>query len=432
MAGSRFVVLGLALARSPWFRNVAQWANSASIPVEFVKCVSAVELRAHLSSGRPFSALLIDGGIPALDRDLVDSAREIGCAVIVVDDMRVTRDWTSLGATAVVNPVFDRKDLLDLLANHGPRISRGDTLPGEAPETPATGWRANVAMVCGPGGTGASTVSIALAQGLSDDIRHGGMVLLADFALHGEQAMLHDARDVVPGVQELVDLHRTARPTVEEVRALTFSVEARRYSLLLGLRRARSWGSIRPRAFEAAFETMTRGWRVIVCDTDADLEGEDDGGSMDVEERHFMARTTARRADVVFAVGQCAMKGLHSLVRVIGELLDHGVPADRIVPVLNLAPKSPKAKAELAAALSALLSGRADASSLPSPVFLPEKRVDEVLRDGVRMPAALTDPLAGAFQAVLDRVGSSDDSGDEPELIKPGTIGAWTTAGAAG
>ena len=35
---NRFVVLGLAQARSSWFRNVAQWSNSASIPVEFVKC----------------------------------------------------------------------------------------------------------------------------------------------------------------------------------------------------------------------------------------------------------------------------------------------------------------------------------------------------------------------------------------------------------
>ncbi|HEX2851401.1 MAG TPA: hypothetical protein VHN98_12645, partial [Acidimicrobiales bacterium] len=67
MAGSRFVVLGLALARSPWFRSVAQWANSAAIPVEFVKCMSPVELRAHLASGRAFSAVLVDGALPALD-----------------------------------------------------------------------------------------------------------------------------------------------------------------------------------------------------------------------------------------------------------------------------------------------------------------------------------------------------------------------------
>ena len=75
-----------------------------------------------------------------------------------------------------------------------------------------------------------------------------GAVLLADFRLHAEQAMLHDARDVVPGVQELVDAFRAGRPADGEVRALTFAVPERGYQLLLGLRRARAWSTIRPRA----------------------------------------------------------------------------------------------------------------------------------------------------------------------------------------
>ena len=428
MAGGRYVVLGLAQARSPWFRAVAQWSNSASIPVEFVKCMSPVELRAHLGSGRAFSALLVDGGLPALDRDLVDRAREVGCAVVVVDDLRVTRDWAALGASTVINPVFERKDLLDVLAEHAFEITRGDVVPGEEAEPSVGGWRAQVAMVCGPGGTGASTAAIALAQGLCDELRYGGMVLLADLALHGEQAMLHDARDVVPGIQELVDAHRTSRPRVEEIRGFTFDVEERRYQLLLGLRRARNWSALRPRAFAAAFDALTRGWRAVVCDTDADLEGEDDGGSVDVEERHLMARTVASQADVAFAVGLPTMKGVHGLVRVLGELLDHGVPADRIVPVFNRAPKAGRARAELTSAVTSLLQGRPDVGSMPSAIFLPERRVDEALRDGVRLPASLTAPLAGAFLAVADRAGSSPRPAidAEPQLVAPGSLGSWS------
>lgn len=427
MTAGRYVVLGLAQARSPWFRSVAQWSNSASIPVEFVKCMSPVELRAHLASGRAFSALLVDGALPTLDRDLVDAAAEAGCAVIVVDDLRVTRDWTALGASTVINPVFERKDLLDVLVVHASPIHRGDAVPGDDDALPRVGWRAKVAMVCGPGGTGASTVSIALAQGLAEDLRYGGMVLLADLALHGEQAMLHDARDVVPGVQELVDAHRTGRPAVEEIRTFTFDVEERRYQLLLGLRRSRSWAAIRPRAFAAAFDSMTRGWRALVCDTDADLEGEDDGGSVDVEDRHLMARTVAASADVVFAVGLPGMKGIHSLVRVVGELLDHDVPAERIVPVLNRAPKGGRARAELTAAVASLLQGRAGVDRLPSPVFLPERRVDEALRDGVRLPSSLTAPLAGAFTAIVDglAVPRRSSTADEPQLVVPGSLGRW-------
>lgn len=427
MPGARYVVLGLAQARSPWFRLVAQWSNSASIPVEFVKVMSVVELRAHLASGRAFSALLVDGGLPALDRDLVEVARDAGCAVIVVDDVRVSRDWMALGASTVVNPLFERKDLLDVLASHASEIRRGDAVPGAEEAPLQTPWTARVAMVCGPGGTGASTAAIALAQGLCEDLGFGGMVLLADLALHAEQAMLHDARDVVPGLQELVDAHRTGRPRIDELRNFTFDVELRQYQLLLGLRRARNWSAVRPRALAAAFDSITHWWRAVVCDTDADLEGEADGGSADVGERHLLARTVAARADVAFVVGLPGMKGTHALVRVIGELLDHDVPAERIVPVVNRAPKAGRARAELTQAIASLLRGRDGAASMPSPIFLPERPVDEALRDGVRLPAAITAPLAGAFTAVLDRAAPRPGVRlDEPQLVTPGSLGHWS------
>ena len=422
----RYVVLGLALARSPWFRAVAQWSNSAAIPVEFVKCMSPIELRAHLASGRPFSALLVDGGLPAIDRDLVDDARSAGCAVIVVDDVRVTRDWSGLGADAVINPVFERKDLLDVLAQHASEVVRGDAVPGESRPAAWAGWRAAVAMVCGPGGTGASTIAASLAQGLADDVRYGGMVLLADLRRNAEQAMLHDTRDVVPGVQELVDAHRTGQPSIEDVKSLTYDIVERRYQLLLGLRRSRNWAAIRPRAFQSGFESLTRGWRALVCDADPDFEGEDDAGSIDVEERNVMSRTCASRADVVLVVGAPGMKGLHSLVRTVGDVLDHGVAPERIAPVINRAPKGGRARSEMAAALSQLLQPRFSTAELASPVFVPERRVDDMFRDGVRLPSTLTGPLVGAFHAVLDRVGPLGRVDLTAQPVAPGSLASWS------
>ena len=93
MATDRYVVLGLARARAAWFGQVARWATAAALPIEFVKTVSGEEVRARLRSGRPFSALLVDGGLAALDRDLIDLAGRHGCAVIAVDDGRSTRSW---------------------------------------------------------------------------------------------------------------------------------------------------------------------------------------------------------------------------------------------------------------------------------------------------------------------------------------------------
>jgi hypothetical protein len=419
----RFVLLGLAHARSAWFGTVAQWAHSASIPVEFVKCLSAEEVRARLTSRRPYSALITDASLPEVDRDLIGSARAAGTAVIVVEDPRVARDWAALGATALLRTEFEQRELLAVLAQHGRRVPRDEQgVPAPDPVPPE--WRGTVAAVTGPGGTGSSTAAIALAQTLADDARHTGLVVLADLCLHAEQAMLHHARDVVPGVQELVEAHRAGTPSVDEVRALAFAVEERGYHLLLGLRRARFWTAIRPRAFEAAFDSIRRAFRIVVCDIDADVEGEDAGGSIDVEERNHLARTAATQSDIVFVVGTPTLKGVHSLVRVVGDMVALGVEPPRIVPVVNQAPRSPRARPALARAVRELVEPITGPRRIAGTVFLPVRKVGEAVRDGVRMPAGLGQPLVAAFDATLASAHPTAASRTRP--VSPGSLGTWT------
>ncbi|MDQ1445334.1 MAG: hypothetical protein QOI20_1798 [Acidimicrobiaceae bacterium] len=418
----RFVLLGLAPARAEWFRAVGHWCNAASVPAEFVKCVSVEQVRAQLASGRPFSAVVVDGATPGLDRDLVDAAAAatVPVPVLVVDDGR-RRPWPDVGAAAVLPPGFGPDHLLDALAAHASPVGAvvvssavDDGGAGGVGRGGDVGGQGRVIAVCGPGGTGASTMAIALAQGLP------GPVLLADLALHAEQAMLHDGRDVVPGVQELAEAFRTRRPSTNEVRGLAYRVEERGYDLLLGLRQARAWSGVRPRAFEAAFEGLRAAWPTVVCDTDADVEGERECGSADVEDRHVMARTSMARADVVVVVGLPGMKGLHAMVRVIEDLAAFGVSARRVIPVVNRAPRSPRARAEMATALGGLVR-----SPSAGPVFAPDRKVDDLLRDGARLPPVLTGPVAAACSAVLSRVGPRRPAPTEPTLIAPGSLGSW-------
>src|SRR4051812_18903929 len=206
--GDRYVALGLARVRSNWFTEVGRWSTSAALPLEFLKCVTIEEVRARLRTGRPFSALLVDGSVPGFDRDLVDEAKSCSCAVIVVDAGRSRRDWPALGATAVLTSDFGRDELLDILEEHAVRIGIGieERDAGSRTDDRAVGaWRGRLVAVTGPGGTGASTVAMALAQGLAADVRLADLVALVDLALDADQAMLHDAGDIVPGVQELVD-----------------------------------------------------------------------------------------------------------------------------------------------------------------------------------------------------------------------------------
>ena len=351
--------------------------------------------------------------------------RGAGCAVIVVGDERRGRDWVDLGAAATLPIRFDRKDLIDALAGHVSLIGRADRTPA-VDATPADDrWRAPLIAVTGPGGTGASTIAIAIAQGLASDARNAGAVLLADFCLRAEQAMLHDARDVVPGVQELVDSFRTTRPSGDGVRATTFEVAERGYRLLLGLRHSRAWSTIRPKAFEAALEGLRTAFRCVVADVDADLEGEDDGGSIDVEERNVMARITCASADVVAVVGLPGMKGTHSLARVVTDVLGLGAAGSRVMAVVNRAPRGARARDEVTRTLRQLLPTWAEAG-MPSPVFVPDRHADDVLRDDVRLPDALVAPVTTGCRTLTERARDAAVRPPAPRLVVPGTLGQWT------
>jgi hypothetical protein len=437
----RFVLLGLARARADWFRTVGSWATAAMLPAEFVRCVSTEELRTRLGSGRRFSAALVDGSVPGLDRDLVATAAGVGCPVLVVEDGTSGRDWGGLGAAAVLTPPFSRDELVEVLAAHAQMVGAG--VVEAAPTVEEAGRpRGELIAVTGPGGTGASTAAIALAQGLAEGLGApvpgrgrrqerpaAPSVLLADLCRVADQAMLHDARVLVPGVQEVVEAHRTSTPPRSTLLDQTFEVPARGYRLLLGLRSPRHWVAIRARALEVTLDSLQRLVDVVVADVDPDVEGEAETGSLDVEERNLLSRATIARADAVVVVGEPSMKGLFALVRTLTDLVGFGVPVDRLVPVVTRAPRSPRSRAELTTTLSELLgaSSGVAAQRLVSPLYLPERRVDEVLRDGVAMPAPLPAATAQAVMAVLRRAADREPRlAIAPEPVVPGSLSGFT------
>jgi MinD-like ATPase involved in chromosome partitioning or flagellar assembly len=424
----RYVLLGLAPARAPWFGALAQWATSATIAAEFIKCVSPAEVRVRLASGRRHSALLIDARLPSLDRDMIDASLATFTPVIIVGDpasLPVPLD--DLGAAAVLAPDFSQDDLLDLLAAACQPVGHGDVLPPALDYWDVPVWMGRLFTVCGPGGTGASTVAIALAQGLSTDARYARRVLLADLARRADQAMLHDAQELGPGVQELVEAHRLGRMGPDDISEVTFSVPRRGYRLLLGLRRPEGWSALRPRAIDAAVEGLRRSFQVVVADVTGDVEGEADGGSADVEERNHLARTSVLHSSAVVAVGAPGMKGIHSLASLVRSLVTAGVAPARIVPVVNRAPRNPAARATLARAFAELLADQ-PASALAGPVHLPERKIEDALRDGTPLPAAVVDPVVRAVLAVAERQADSAPADQQATPITPGSLGAWSAA----
>lgn len=419
----RFVVLGLAGPRSPWFRDVGRWATGAAVPMDFIRCVSLDEVAARLDDGGVYSALLIDSAVLGLDRDVLDLARANGVATLVVDDGRHQRDWVALGATAVLPADLGRGDLMDELVRHGRAIERS-TISGALGGVDTVSWSGRLVAVTGDTGAGASLVSMALAQGFAADARHRGSVLLADLALRADLAMYHDARDIVPGLQEMVEAHRTGVPSPTELRRLVFDTDHRGYHLLLGLRRHRDWAVLRPRTVEAVITNLLAGYRRVVCDIECDLEGHDEVGALEVEERNQLARLAVAHADVVVAVGTPDLKGLHGLLRVLAELTDHGVAAERIVTVCNRAGRPGRKRAEISAAFADLVAPIS--GDIAPPVFVPQRRdLDATLRDGLSLPAQMVSPVTAAVVAALDRNPERRGAGDHPEpvAVTPGSLG---------
>ncbi len=438
--GERFVLLGVAPVRADWFRRVAGWAASAALPAEFVRCVSVTELAARLAGDRPFSAALIDTATSGLDGDVIRGAVEAGCAVVIVDGSEARRDWHQLGAAAVLPPDLSREQLLEVLRTRATQVPAASfRLPDPPP--PTAGPRAPLIAVTGPGGTGVSVLTIALAQGLAsvtgrlpwDDrppTEHHPSVVLADLCRVADQALLHDARHLIPGVQELIEAHRTARPELAAVRAQTFEVPARGYRLLLGLRRPRHWVGLRRQALHAVLDALQQLADVVVADVEADVEGEAETGSLDVEDRNLFARTTLTRADLALVVGGPSLAGTAALVRVLTDLVDLGIAPERLLPVVNRSPRSPRRRAEVTGAvveLAAASTGRPGERFLP-PLHVPERDPDPALRDGVALPGPIPRILAQTVAAVLGRtVAAVPPTTAEPDPVVPGSLATFTS-----
>ncbi len=350
--------------------------------------------------------------------------RAVGCAPFVVTDGGARRPWNELGAAATLSEPLDRESLLTALREHASPVERTASSPLELfddPDSPPSGGR--VVTVVGAGGTGTSTVATALAQGLATDPSYGGRLVLVDASLRSSLALLHDSGDVVPGLQELVEAHRADRPDPDVVRAHLTRCDAHGYDLLPGLRRHRDWTVLRPRAVEAAIASLRRVASILVADADGDVEGEAETGSPDIGDRNILARHLTSIADVVVVTGHPGIAGIHDLVRLLAEVVGHGVEPARILPLVNRAPRSGARRAELARSVGLLLGDLAPGVATASPLMIVHRRDIEALQhDGAPLPKALATTMTQAVHAVMRRTAPVEPD-LEPTPIVPGSLG---------
>lgn len=425
MSRDRYVILGLGRPRSPWFGNVALWTTAGAVPAEFHKCLSAADVRRRLSGLQLHSALIVEDGVAEIDRDLIETARRANTPTFVITNGN-EQEWLELGAAAVLPAELTPTLLLQTLAGNAEIITTSRVDDNGATIEHITERQGRLIAVCGPGGTGASTIAIALAQAAASDVTEVDHVALADFARNSEQAMLHDSPDVSPSVEELVELHRHRRPTAEQVREITFGVEQRGYRLLLGQRRIGAWTAMPPVAIASTLNGLRRTFRTVVADITADFESENESGSIDVEERNALSRITVAQADIVVVVGAPGFKGVHALTRTMRQVAGAGVDQNRILPVIVRSPKKGLERAEITKAIVALGLEGSPSLSCNTPIFLPDKPVENALRDGIRLPKHIVTPIRTAIEALLQRVQTTPSLIEleaTPQQIVPGSLG---------
>lgn len=424
MSADRFVVVGVTRARARWVADLARWSTDGAAPIEFISCLTPTEAGAVLGTGRRVSALLLDARGPGIDRDLIDAASNAGIPSLVVTDGSIHRDWDALGCAAVVDDQLDPRTLVDLLHRHSRPVSPARR-PGRSMITEAPPNSGLVLAVTGAGGTGASTTAMALAEAAaSDDLHTGGSVALVDGCARGSLAMYHHVGDVVPGLPELVEAHRSDRLDPDEVRSLLYEIPTRGYSVLLGRRRISDWVTLRRRAVEAALDALCRSYSTVVVDFDAELDNQANTGSADVEDRHSMNLATIERAHLILVVGRGDLHGLHGLTAVMEDLLDAGAPAHRLLPVVSNAPRSAARRTMLSRQVAKLFDDDLHTDVQPALLLRPVRTLDDVHDRVDSMPPSLVDAMR---HHILEIAGSlpvrPDRNRPGGEQIHPGELG---------
>jgi hypothetical protein len=383
MTMGRYVLLLLAPPGASWVASLQARLTTECSAAELIICASPEEACVRLGSGRLHSALLIDARA-RLDVGVASAAS---------------------AAEAAGTPVFAVGSGPEALDKVAVTVPWGDRLPASVAtlfgiSTEAPDRHARLVGVCGPGGTGASLIARATAQGLAD--RED--VLLADFALRARQALLHRVPDDAGALLDFISRQHGRQLSHDDIRGATVPIAGQRYRLLPGLCRRRHWVAVRPRVFDTALTALCSAFGLIIADITGDFEGEADTGSLEVEERNHMARRVAETADLVVVVSGAGCTLRHATGELVEELRALGVSERRMLFVTN-----------------GISSDRFGNETLALPEVL--------LQRDTTVPSDLVGPLRDAVTAGLLRLSSSGAPVVPMRPVAPGTLGSWEGSG---
>lgn len=399
-------VVGLATQGARWPADVARWCTGGTVAAEFATCLSADELRTTLVL-RPVDVVILDAATAVHAPQLLGEVRAREVVLVGVDPPTGAVPGAAEHFDGILADGFTPRALTDLLLRLEPsdRPRRRSLGPGMVvAEHRSLGeahrLRGRMVGVSSTAGAGASVVAMALAQGLA---RGEETVALVDGARRGQQCMYHDVGDVLPGVSELADAQRAGMTDPDEVRALLFDQPGRGYHLLLGRRHPHETDRHRAADLHAALDAVARSYDLVVVDHDPEVDLGPPAARAVLGDRHAVALHLATNAEVEVVVAHPGIKGVHDAARRVDELIEVGLPPERLVVCCNRAPRSPTGRLAFERSVRALTRARfGEGSTLAVLHLRTSSRIEVALREGRPLPAGPVDALGAALRRRLD------------------------------
>ncbi len=348
MLGERIGVL-IAAGGAAWEVDTLQVVGApASGAVLLKRCVDLPDLLASSATGQARVAVLA-AGLPGLDADSVGHLRNVGVAVVLVEE-GTTGDAVELPGVFRVVRAQDVTTLASVL----PEAASHAVAADPADEAPATSTRATsisfetgagalpgagpvdesgrVLAVWGPtGAPGRTTVAVGLAAELA---RRGRDVLLVDADAYGGAVAQHlGVLDEVSGLLSAVRAANAGQLDAARLASVARAVGPG-LRVLTGLPRADRWVEVRGVAFDAVVEAGRDLCPLVVLDLGFNLEQAEPAFGSSAPQRNLMTVSGLGHADEILVVGSADPVGLARLARSLVELPEV-VPAATTRVVVN-------------------------------------------------------------------------------------------------
>lgn len=384
MSDARARLVAFAPGRQAWSTRCARWSADARIPFAYARCVSLSALVDELSHGTPHAVLL----------DARTCTPQVLAATTDANVPIIAVGGDVSGAHGQLDDTFRRDELLQVLV----LLQRAVTAVPVADEVMPLVQRRLVAVI-GAGGAGTSTVAALVAQGLAHS---GASVLLADLCRNASQAVLHDVKHTIDGVMEMAAATPALFGGAEPYRP-SVPVDARGYALVLGMRQPLQWVALRGERARQVVATLRDGEGWLVCDIDADLDTEQDTGSIGVGDRHRFTTDVLAQCAAVVVVADASLMGVFRGVELCAAVARFCGEAVPVVVVINRVKKGDalRPSARFSAAFEALTAAHQTARKPTAVVTVPVFAADRCHLEVRAFPHRMATHVTGPLTAVL-------------------------------